>query len=108
MLIVERNNIHITRGDSALIGLDLFLSDGSIYVKQPGDSLRLNIKRKYTDTVNLLEKPLSDIAINLTPQDTNSLPYGNYWYDIELTTKDGNVYTVVGPSRFVIREEVGF
>lgn len=40
--------------------------------------------------------------------ETERLAYGTYVYDIQLTTEDGTVDTVVPPHPFVLKEEVTF
>ena len=46
------------------------------------------------------------MTLTLQPSDTKNLPFGNYVYDIELTTADGFVDTFIGPATFTLTGEV--
>ena len=45
-------------------------------------------------------------AIHIRPEDTKELSFGKYLYDIQLTTADGDIYTVIPPTTFEILKEV--
>ena len=108
MLSLKGQDIQLTRGDSAYFNLQITQNGGTNYKRQKGDKLVFTIKRSYNSEFSYLEKEIPNLALIIDPKDTESLDYGNYWYDIELTTSDGAVYTVVGPARFIVREEVTF
>ena len=108
MLKVTNSDIQLTRGDSAYFNIEITLEDGTKYVRQEGDRLVFTVKRSYNSEYEYVQKEIPGLALELTSQDTKELDYGNYWYDIELTTADKAVYTVVGPARFIMREEVTF
>jgi hypothetical protein len=44
--------------------------------------------------------------IHFEPKDTAGLEFGDYVYDVELCTAEGDVYTVIAKTGFKIREEV--
>lgn len=108
MLKVMGSDIHVTRGDSAFFVIEIFMQDGQKYKRVEGDSLVFTVKKSYNAVHEYIEKPISGLELSLLPEDTRDLDYGNYWYDIQLTTPENDVYTVVGPSRFILREEVTF
>lgn len=108
MLSLKGQDIQLTRGDSAYFNLQITQNGGTNYKRQKGDKLVFTIKRSYNSEFSYVEKEIPNLALIIDPKDTESLDYGNYWYDIELTTSDGAVYTVVGPARFIVREEVTF
>lgn len=108
MLKVEGSDIYLTRGDSAYLVIDITLQDGSKYISEPGDVLVFNIKRTYDSEEYILQKTVEDFIVNIEPEDTDSISYGTYWYDVELTTAEEAKFTVVGPARFILREEVTF
>lgn len=108
MLNVSGSDIQLTRGDNGYFNIEIRLEDGSTYQRQDGDKLIFTVKRSYNSDFEYIEKEIEGLALILTPQDTNELDYGTYWYDIELTTADNATYTVVGPARFIMREEVTF
>lgn len=108
MLSVKGSDINLTRGDSAYFNIEITQQDGSLYERVEGDKLVFTVKRSYNSDFEYIQKELEGLSIVLAPEDTNELDYGTYWYDVQLTTSDGSVYTVVGPARFVMREEVTF
>lgn len=61
----------------------------------------------------IIHKKVADIQdgsyfiIEITPEDTSKLNFGNYVYDIQATFS-GCVKTLVGPSSFCIGEEVTY
>lgn len=114
MLRVTNNDIQLTRGDSA----DLLLTisntiTGDGYTPVSGDVVRLTIRRSThsDDAVIEMAQTLSEgdeITFSFAPEDTQTLDYGTYVYDIELTTTNGSVYTIITPSKFRLTEEVTF
>ena len=65
-------------------------------------------KTAYTDKTPLIEKdvPISTMILRLNPEDTKSLPFGDYVYDLELTTAAGDVDTFIASESFVLTPEV--
>ena len=108
MLNVKGSDIQLTRGDTAYFEIEIMQEDGSKYYRQEGDKLTFTVKRSYNSEFEYIQKEIEALALYLTPEDTKELDYGNYWYDIELNTADGATYTVIGPARFIMREEVTF
>ena len=100
--------IRLTRGDTAdfSISVQNEVSKDS-YEIQAGDTFRFTVKESSEDTDIVLQKVLNGLdSFTIEPDDTKSLEYGDYVYDVELTTEDGDVYTIIPPSRFTIMEEV--
>lgn len=108
MLCVKHSDIHLTRGDSGYLDITILLADHAHYVREKGDKLVFTVKDDYKSDVIELQKELPKLELYLEPKDTQNLEYGDHWYDIELTTADDAVYTVIGPARFIVREEVTF
>lgn len=108
MLKVTGSDIHLTRGDTAYLYVELNLQNGYEYIPEEGDKLLFVVKRTYDSKEILLQKEIVNLLLSIDPEDTDSFPYGTYWYDIELTTSTSAKYTVVGPARFILREEVTF
>lgn len=108
MLKVKHSDIHLTRGDSGYLDLTILLADGAHYVREKGDKLIFTAKDDYKTDIISLQKEIPKLELYFEQKDTEGLEYGDYWYDIELTTADNATYTVVGPARFVLREEVTF
>ena len=105
---IKSNAITLTRGDSFKAQLSLKDSSGAKYKPQDGDSIRFALKKFFKDSYPvLLEKEISteSMVLSLDPEDTNTLDFGTYYYDIQLTKSDGTVDTVVTMSKFILSEE---
>ena len=106
MIKINKTTIELTRGDTLRVELEL-TRDGEAYELQDGDSIRFALKRHYYDEEPLIVKSIGDdLLLELEPQDTKDLSFGDYVYDIEMTYSDGTVDTFIAESRFTIRNEV--
>ena len=111
MLIVDdvTNKIELTRGDTCAVIVSITDANGDIYELQTGDVLLFTMKLNCNTTDIVIQKDISeDSIIALSHNDTKSLNYGNYVYDVQLTQAGGDVYTVIPPSVFTIAREVTF
>lgn len=104
---INGENISLTRGDSLILHVDV-TQNFEPYVPQEGDVIRFALKKNSNDQEVLILKnvDLDSMQLIIEPEDTKSLPYGTYKYDIELTTVGGFVDTFIGPANFKITEEV--
>lgn len=107
MLSIKDNNISLTRGDTAY--LELSIKD---YYFRIGDIIELSVKKTVKDAEHFLKKIIQvenvteTITIKIEPQDTNNASFSEYIYDIQLTTADGDVNTVIPAHKFNITKEV--
>lgn len=108
MLKVTNGDIQLTRGDSGIFNIDIKNPNGSTYVRESGDNLIFTVKKNTKITEILLQKEIDGLILQINPEDTENIPYGTYKYDIQLTTKTGEVFTVIGPNNFTLRSEVTF
>ena len=102
-------SISMTRGDTLNVILKLRFSDGLDYVYTEGDSCYFAVKKTYnSDEPYLIHKAidLQSGLLHLDPLDTESIPYGDYKYDIQITLNDGTVDTVIPRATFTLLEEV--
>ena len=107
MFRVDSNsNIAITRGDTGVLSINLTNKDGTEYVMQSGDVLVMTVKQSTRTKDVILQKTFADGQIKINPADTEQLSYGDYVYDIKLTTAANEVFTVITPHKFTIAEEV--
>lgn len=107
--VSQSGAIQITRGDSA--GLDLVITDsktGLIYEIKEDDEITMTVRERpcRSDPVLFQKRVTGTNKIYIKPEDTSSLCYGAYVYDVQLTNVDKDVYTVVVPSPFRILPEV--
>ena len=110
MLTVDKDNtIRLTRGDTArlTIGRAMNMITGKDYVFSAGDKLALTVKKTVMDTSPAVQIHVPGGEVfHIKPEDTKALAFGKYVYDVQLTTAEGDVYTVIPPATFEILKEV--
>lgn len=107
MVKVTGTTITMNRSDSVFITVTVRTNQGEIYELQEGDKLFFAAKKKATDTdYAIAPKELQGNVLELTSLDTEQLSFGNYMYDIRLTTKNGYTTTVIKPSILTIEESI--
>lgn len=109
MLYVNTDgSISLTRGDTARLSVTIrnsLLDDD--YNMQPEDTLTLSVKKSVRNDELCFQKISHGVnTFRIDPADTKSLSFGKYVYDVQLTTTNNEVYTIIEPSKFVILEEV--
>jgi uncharacterized protein YfaS (alpha-2-macroglobulin family) len=109
MLSVSKSGeIKLTRGDTARLTVSVTDSDGQPYTVANDDKLTLTVKQNYEDEEALIEKVVTgDTTFHIEPKDTKGLAFGKYKYDVQVTTADGENYTVIDDKTFEIAKEVG-
>ena len=104
MLMIRNNVITLTRGDTARIELGI-TKDGEDY-DYSDDAVVFSVKKSVYDSDFLLQKTVTDGVIYVSPADTETMPYGTYYYDVQVTTQNGDVCTVIPPNQIIIAPEV--
>ena len=106
----ETMKMSMPRGDSEAI---IVKSKDEPFVA--GDKIEFSIRRKPKSerlvhiTVTEFEEDEDGAAyIEIAPEDTHSLDFGNYVYDIQLTKASGWVTTIVETSEFELKTEVTY
>lgn len=108
MLIITRNRISLTRGDTAVLQIALRNSRNETYHIRDGDELVFTLKKTTHTNEILISKSAVEMTVKLFPEDTKNMDYGLYIYDIQLKKESGEICTVVPPSVFEIMEEVNY
>lgn len=109
MLQIDANNtIHLTRGDTAYFEIAIKDSNNQTYTVQDGDVITFTVKKSTYDKDSILKKTALDSVVKFEPADTSALPYATYYYDVELKTANGDVFTVIPPAKFILSEEVSW
>lgn len=111
MLYVNSDGtIQLTRGDTARLSVSIKNDlTGSDYEMASDDILRLTIKKTVNDATSAVQKVVTGSnQFYIEPKDTEELSFGKYLYDVELTTANGDVYTVIVPTTFEILKEVTY
>lgn len=102
----DLKNISMTRGDSESLtvkGLSLVFGDViQMTVRTNMNSARKELEKKITEFVN------GEAIINITPEDTKSMRFSTYVYDIQLTRANGTVTTIITPHEFKVEGEVTY
>lgn len=106
MFKITSNSIQITRGDTGIFTLAL-TSAGQPY-DYSNDEVLFTVKRNTNTTEIVFQKTvLYGENVTIEPQDTATLPYGNYVFDVQVTS-GAVVDTVIPPSTFSVLPEVTF
>jgi len=113
---IEGTKITTVRGDTFRVMVNITNNDGTPYTPAEGDSIRFALKStkmnaaksEYEDRVPLIRKtiPVDTLVLELEPNDTKSLGFGAYEYDIEITKEDGDVDTFIQASPFILAKEL--
>lgn len=107
---IKGNSISMTRGDTLYCEIEIFEQNGVIiYEPLNDDTIQFAVKKKSTDQEPLILKyiPVDTMILKLDPEDTKNLDFGSYFYDIQITKKNGDVDTFITKSPFIIMEEIG-
>ena len=105
----EDNTIHLTRGDTARFSIGRIVNTvtNTNYTPTPEDTVTMTIKKTVlqADPCVQIIVPGGEV-LHIKPEDTKAMAFGNYVYDVQLTTADGDVYTIIPPTTFELLKEV--
>ena len=105
MFEINKNKIKITRGDTGIFNIEILDRITELpYEVQAGDTVRFTVKKSIYQNKPLIQKEGTSIQIN--PTDTQTLMYGKYLYDVEITLANGMVQTIITPCEFEISSEI--
>jgi hypothetical protein len=104
MLKVDDGNITLTRGDTAVIDLDIKVN-GRPYDFNQSDKIIFSMKESYDDQSYIMQRQLTNHLLTFSHTDTNSLEAGTYVYDVQLSFADGQVVTY-GPYKLKLVNDV--
>lgn len=110
MLSITDTDITLTRGDSLQIQLTLTKAHET-YVPAAGDVIKFYLSSNYKGNTNYqsyVSKTIdnSTLILELAPEDTASMKYGTYFYQLEITYADGEVDTFL-EGLFTLKGECG-
>ena len=109
MLQITETAVHLTRGDACDLEVIIHDLEGNIYTLAAGDLLLFTLKKNCITEDIIIQKDItSDSTIHLSHDDTDTLLYDAYKFDVQLTMANGKVYTVITPHDFIIEKEVTF
>ena len=111
MLEIKGKNIYLTRGDSAYITITIRNQSGELYEVQDSDELRLQVRTspntgKLVFEGRLIKESKTSFVWYIRPEDTSECKISDLYYDCQLTLSNGDVFTVIPCSKFVLKDEV--
>lgn len=95
MLKISGNQIGLTRGDSAYIGVNIVELDGTEYEMKSGDKLTFSARKEIGESV-LMSVESTSKTIHILPSDSRKLIVGKGFFDVQLTSGE-DIFTIVGP-----------
>ena len=106
-MTINGTEIYMTRGDNESITITV---NGQELLEDDTAELTVRQTVRSEKVIHKIAKPNADMksfTISIEPEDTHTLQFGNYIYDIQLTLS-GAIRTVIRPSTFTIGEEVSY
>lgn len=108
---IRKGEMTMPRGDSESFTIELEdeLTELPIALV-PGDTVRFTVKKTHRDILSVIQKvvtyfPDGVAEVEILPEDTHYLDFGDYEYDIELTDRYGEVTTII-VSKFTLGKEI--
>lgn len=101
MLKIFGDEIAMTRGDTVRMNLSLVDARKNPYELKEGDTAYFTVKK---DSEVVISKEVSEGEIVIYPNDTASLEYGTYDYDVEVALGNGDINTVIVSTISICRE----
>lgn len=95
MLKIIKNEIGLTRGDSAYIGVNIVELDGTPYEMKSGDKLTFSARKEIGEGV-LMSVESTTKTIHILPSDSRKLVVGKGFFDVQLTSGE-DIFTIIGP-----------
>lgn len=102
MFKIKNDEIYHTRGDTGSLAIHLQDGDGK---DVEGYTATLSVKKKIRDEEYLFQVPVENGMAQFSHELTQKLPAGDYVYDIEVHTADGEVQTI-GPNAYHLLPDV--
>ena len=104
MLQVQGTNISMIRGDTGTIDINIS-ANGVPYQILDTARIVFSVKKYYDTDTYAIQKTAESGKIKLLHTDTNELSTGNYVWDMQITTTNGDVATI-GPGRLNVLPDV--
>jgi len=112
--INSKKEIEIIRGDTPAFTINVTDNGGDAF-DLTSYSMRMTVKRNKADTdtnaiigpkIATIASPTTGIGvITLSSTDTDVDP-GEYLYDIQINNGSSNVYTIIGPKKFTVIDDI--
>lgn len=104
MIIINNNNISLSRGNNAIIDVTM-IKDGESYTLASGEKIMFHVKRKNEFNKVVLSKESTENSFYIAPSDTATMGLGSYVYSITYYGNGGEIDTFI-TGEFNIMSEV--
>ena len=99
---IQGYNISMIRGDTETIKISCKDAQEVGVPLEDGDILYFTVKQSVTTEKKEMQKVITEFPegiayINITPDDTKSMGFRNYYYDIQLTIENWTLKTIITP-----------
>lgn len=109
MISINKFEISITRGDSGYISFDLKNKLGQNYALSARDVIKCQVRDQVDGNLlfeGRIERDGDDITWHIYPEDTKDLSIDTYYWDAEVRLSNGDIYSFVPVSKFIILPEI--
>ena len=111
MFKIKKSNIQITRGDSAYISINVLNGNGNPYRGNEGDKIQAQVRYTPTTGSIIFEAELEEdseggVLWHILPENTATLSPGTYYWDAQLVMANGDTFSFIPVSQFVVTDEV--
>lgn len=111
---IKGNTIYLVRGDTASITVTAVDQNDVPRPFVAGDTVYFTVKKSTRTEIKEFQKILTvfdlegNAVFDIEHTDTSNMGYGTYFYDVQLTTVDQRVITIIPASNFILEEEVTY
>ena len=110
-MIIQGTNIQMIRGDTEAIRVSVKDTQGIKVNLVEGDTVYFTVKVSASLETKEFQKIITNFTdgealITIYSNDTKSMKFRSYLYDIQLNKANGDVKTIIPPSQFIINQEV--
>jgi len=101
MVSIKNNVIRITQGDTLRTSVVFYTEPDVPYIPSEGDRIRFALKSSKnandTDILINVEIPTDTMVLTIPAEATKNVPARStpYFYDVEITFENGDVYTFI-------------
>ena len=110
MIEIRKYDISITRGDAAYITFDLRTANGQTAVLTQYDIVRCQVRDRKVDGELMFEGQVerdgNQFIWHIRPENTAGLEFGEYYWDAQVEYINGDIFTFIPVSRFVVLPEI--
>ena len=112
---INGKDIYMTRGDAQWITV-VHYNENNEQIKfiTGQDTIYFTVKTSAQTVQKSLQKVVTNFdssgeaVIEILPEETKDLRFGQYVYDVQWTKSDGTILTIVRPAKFIIEYEVTY